>query len=120
DAATDSAAQDYVPDDQWASVPDALFKDLGISRDASPAELYGAVAKRYREDYTEGRYAEYWEPIPMDMYFAPTLFYKPPKMDFTVKRGDCVTCHTSVTHGWVKSWQKSVHADLDAIRNLPD
>lgn len=120
DSSTDNAAQNYAPDDQWASVPDALFEDLSISRDASPAELFDAVATRYKKQYTEGKYAEFWEPIPMDMYFQPFLYYKPPQMDFTVRRGDCVTCHTNVTHGWVESWDKSVHANLDKIRNLPD
>lgn len=120
DASADDAAQNYAPEDQWASVPDALFEHLGITRDASPAQLYDAVATRYYEDYTEGKYAELWEPIPMDMYFQPYLYYKAPEMDFTVKRGDCLTCHTNVTHGWVESWEKSVHANLDEIRSLPD
>ncbi len=105
--------------EKWDTIPDATFENLKISRDASPAELYEAVAKRYKEDYTEGKYAEYWEPIPMDMYFQPFLYYKPPNLDMEVKRGQCVQCHTGVTHGWVTSWQQSVHANLDEIRDLP-
>jgi len=104
---------------KWDTVPDELFKDLSIPLDASPAQLYQAVAKRYKDDYNEGKYAQYWEPIPMDMYFAPTLYYKPPNLDMEVHRGQCIQCHKGVTHGWVEFWQKSVHANLNEIRNLP-
>ncbi|MFO1506506.1 MAG: multiheme c-type cytochrome [Lysobacterales bacterium] len=104
----------------WNSVPDAELSDLGLTRAATPDQLYKALSKRYAEQYTKGKLAKWWEPIPMDAYFAPTLFYKAPDLDLAVKRGDCVNCHTGVTHGWVLSWQKSVHANLDEIRALPD
>ncbi|HRR54696.1 MAG TPA: LytS/YhcK type 5TM receptor domain-containing protein, partial [Candidatus Methanomethylicus sp.] len=68
----------------------------------------------------KGKFAKYWEPIPMDMYLAPTLFYKPPaEPAIEAKREECVACHAGATHGWVKSWEKSVHANLDKIRALP-
>lgn len=104
----------------WNSVPDETVKALGLTRDASPNELFDALSKRYRANLTKGKHAKYWEPIPMDMYLAPTLFYKPPNLDINVTREQCLTCHTAVTHGWVKSWEKSVHANLDKIRALPD
>ena len=103
----------------WDTLPDAQFKDLGLTRDATPAQLYNALAKRYRADYSKGKFAKWWEPIPMDKYFAPTLFYEAPDLDMPVTRTMCVQCHTGVTHGWVLSWQKSVHANLDEIRSLP-
>lgn len=103
----------------WDTVPDVQLENLGLSRDATPKQLYDALTERYLADYSKGKYAEWWEPIPLDMYLAPTLFYQPPALDLTVQREDCVACHTSVTHGWVLSWQKSVHADLEAIRQLP-
>ena len=104
----------------WDSVPDEAIAALGLTRDAAPNELYDALTKRYRAQYTKGKLAKWWEPVPMDQYFAPTLFYKPPAQpNLVVKRDECVACHTSVTHGWVVSWQKSVHANLDTIRNLP-
>lgn len=104
----------------WDSVPDAELKDLGLSRNATPDQLYDAVTKRYYKELTKGKFAKWWEPIPMDKYFAAPLFYKPPKLDIDVTRGQCVQCHTGVTHGWVVSWKKSVHANLDEIRGLPD
>lgn len=105
----------------WDSVPDEQLKALNLSRDASPKELFDALSKRYKAEYTKGKHARYWEPIPMDMYLAPTLFYKPPaEPAIEAKREECAGCHTAVTHGWVKSWQKSVHANLDQIRALPD
>ena len=103
----------------WDTVPDEQLTALGLAREASPKELFDALSTRYRAELTRGKFARYWEPIPMDMYLAPTLFYKPPDLDIEASRDQCVTCHTSVTHGWVKSWEKSVHANLDAIRDLP-
>ncbi len=103
----------------WDTVPDETLKALNISRDASTKELYDALAVRYKANLTKGKLAKWWEPAPMDQYFAPSLFYKPPALDIDVTRAQCVECHQSVTHGWVKSWQKSVHANLDQIRGLP-
>ncbi len=104
----------------WDSVPDEQLSALKLSRDATPKELFDAVAERYRAELTKGKLAKWWEPIPMDQYYAPTLFYKPPALDLQVSRDQCIACHTGVTHGWVVSWQKSVHANLDSIRALPD
>ena len=104
----------------WDTVPDEQLKALSLSRDASPQELFDALSKRYRAELTKGKFAKYWEPIPMDMYLAPSLFYKPPALNMEVTREQCVSCHTDATHGWVTSWQKSVHANLDQIRQLPD
>lgn len=103
----------------WKSVPDATLDGLGLTRAATPDDLYKALTKRYTENYTKGKFAQWWEPIPLDGYLAPTLFYENPGLDFEARREDCATCHTGVTHGWVLSWQKSVHANLDEIRKLP-
>ena len=103
----------------WDSVPDEQLQALQLSREASPKELFEALSKRYKAELNKGKLARYWEPIPMDMYLAPSLFYKPPDVNIDVTREQCVSCHTSVTHGWVKTWEKSVHANLDAIRQLP-
>ncbi len=104
----------------WDTVPDEQLKALDLTRDASPKELFDRLSKRYKAELGKGKLAQYWEPIPMDMYLAPTLFYKPPPLDIQATREQCVGCHTSATHGWVKSWEKSVHANLDQIRRLPD
>ncbi len=103
----------------WNTVPDETLDALELTRDASTAELYQALSNRYTSNLTEGKYAEWWEPIPMDMYMAPTLYYEPPaSLDMEVERGQCVQCHEGLTHGWVKSWEKSAHANLDEIREL--
>ncbi|KAA3630027.1 MAG: hydroxylamine reductase [Proteobacteria bacterium] len=105
----------------WDSVPDETVEALGLTRDASTADLYQGLTKRYKENLTKGKYADWWEPIPLDTYLAPTLFYEPPQnLKLEVKRDQCVQCHTELTHGWVKSWQKSAHANLDEVRALPD
>lgn len=102
----------------WDSVPDEQLENLELTRDASPKELFDALSERYLAELTKGKYAEYWEPIPFDQYLAPTLFYQPPDIDMDVTRDQCVSCHEGVTHGWVKSWEKSLHARLDEIRAL--
>ncbi|TEA78989.1 multiheme c-type cytochrome [Allopusillimonas ginsengisoli] len=104
----------------WESVPDEQLTALELKRDASPKELYDALSARYLAELNKGKLAQWWEPIPMDQYLAPTLFYTPPNIDMEVSRSQCVDCHKAVTHGWVKSWEKSVHANLDEIRNLDE
>lgn len=102
-------------------MPDATFEALGLERQVTPDELYDALAKRYYKDFNEGKYAHLWEPIPMDQYFMSSLFYQPPQtLDFKVTREQCIVCHKAITHGWVKGWKKSVHANLDEIRSLPE
>lgn len=103
----------------WETVPDEQLKALNLTRDASPKELYDALAARYKANLTKGKFAKWWEPTAFDQYMAPSLFYKPPALNIDVTRAQCVECHESVTHGWVKSWRKSVHANLDQIRKLP-
>lgn len=102
----------------WDTVPDEQLEALKLSRSATPKALYDALATRYKTNLNKGKLAQWWEPVPMDQYLAPSLFYKPPDLNIDVTREQCVQCHESVTHGWVKSWQKSAHANLDAIRKL--
>lgn len=107
-----------------SEVPEATYKALGLDKSASPKELYDALTKRYydpEQGAGEGTLSEFWEPIPITKYLAPAQFYKPPtnpQVDAT--REQCVQCHTAITPGWVHSWQKSVHGNLEEIRNLPD
>lgn len=102
----------------WDSVPDEQLQNLGVTRDASPKELFDALSERYLKELNKGKFAEYWEPIPIDQYLAPTLFYKAPDINIDSTRDQCATCHEGVTHGWVRSWEKSTHAKLDEIRSL--
>ncbi|HET6378478.1 MAG TPA: multiheme c-type cytochrome [Methylocella sp.] len=107
-----------------AEVPDETFKALGLAKDASPKDLYEALVKRYNdpaEGAGKGALSQFWEPIPISKYLNPRDFYKPPQsIEADATRQQCVECHTQTTPGWVHSWQKSVHGNLDEIRNLPD
>jgi len=107
-----------------ADIPDETFKALNLDRSASPKELYEALTKRYNDPAQgagKGSFAEFWEPIPISKYLNPRDFYTPPdSVDVDATRAQCVECHTSITPGWVHSWQKSVHSNLDEIRNVPD
>lgn len=106
----------------WDTVPKETLDRLGLKQDTSPKDLYQALAKRYRARLNKGPYAQMWEPTPIDAYLVPGLFYKPsanvPNVEVT--RQQCVQCHASITPGWVHGWQKSLHANLDLIRKLPD
>src|SRR3546814_7614733 len=70
----------------WKSVPDETVKALGLTREASPKALYDALASRYLAELTKGKFADWWEPIPMDQYLAPTLLYQPPTSEMDVTR----------------------------------
>ncbi len=105
-----------------ADIPDETYTALGLTKEASPKELYDALVKRYhdpKQGHGKGAFGELWEPTPFTRYLDPKTLYIAPDMDFEAKRDECVECHTSVTPGWVHSWQKSVHGDLNEIRNLP-
>lgn len=105
-----------------ADVPDELYEALGLQRSASPKELYQALEKRYHdlEWIGKGKYGDLWEPIPITKYLNPFMFYEPPEVDIVATRQECVECHADVTPGLVHGWKRSVHANLDEIRNLPD
>ena len=106
----------------WPTVPDALFTALGLTRDASPTELYGAVAARYYDQskgYGKGQFSEMWEPTPMTRYLDPAFYEGRDELDFQSTREECATCHETVTPGWVHAANRSVHADLQALRDLP-
>lgn len=110
-------------DEPYPTIPNALFENLEITRDASPKELYEAVTERYYDPahgHGEGKYAEYWEPLPFSQYMDPDSYYTPPDMPAKVAtREECIECHEDETLGWVVAWRKSVHANLDEIRQLP-
>ena len=96
----------------WDSVPDEQLQALQLSREASPKELFEALSKRYKAELNKGKLARYWEPIPMDMYLAPSLFYKPPDVNIDVTREQCVQCHGADGKGDTKMGKKLGIADL--------
>lgn len=105
-------------------IPEETFKALELDKSASPKELYEALTKRYNDPAQgagPGSLKKFWEPIPISKYLNPRDFYEPPQtVDVDATRTQCVECHATTTPGWVHSWQKSVHGNLDEIRNLPD
>ncbi len=107
-----------------ADIPNELYDALGVSKSAPPKDLYNALKKRYRDPEQgagKGTLAKYWEPIPMSSYLDPLSFYKPPTSVKDVStRSECISCHEKETPGAVVAWKKSVHADINAIRNLSD
>lgn len=107
-----------------AETPIETYQALGLQKNASPKELYEALTKRYYDPTQgsgKGSLSKYWEPIPMSKYLNPHEFYKPPQsIDIEATRNQCVECHNEVTPGWTHSWQRSVHGNLDEIRNLTE
>ncbi len=105
-----------------ADIPKETYKALGVSKSASPKELYDELTKRYldpEQGAGEGSLAKYWEPIAMSAYLDPLSFYKPPtSVKESNTRDECVTCHEEETAGHVVAWKKSLHSDLDKVRNL--
>ncbi|MCG8325427.1 MAG: hypothetical protein MI673_07915, partial [Thiotrichales bacterium] len=87
---------------------------------ASDNHDFKALKDKYYADHPgKGKYADLWEPIPIQQYWNPITFYEPPdtvKGEF--KADQCVTCHQAITPGWVHAWQDSTHANLDEVRNL--
>ncbi|MCC2111499.1 MAG: hydroxylamine reductase [Hyphomicrobiales bacterium] len=105
-----------------ADIPKETFEALGINESASPKELYDALEKRYHDPAQgagKGKFGELWEPTPMSKYFDPGTFYSPPTSVKDVADGPaCIKCHSEETPGYVGGWKKSVHSNLNAIRNL--
>lgn len=98
----------------------ALLPGIALG-EMQPEKSYD-LAKRYYEEHPgKGKHAQYWEPIPIQQYWDPKDFYKPPQtLQLEVTRDMCVTCHQGITPGWVHAWKDSSHARLDEIRKLPE
>ena len=107
-----------------ADIPPQLYENLGVEPGGEPKELFEALKERYydpEQGYGKGKYADLWEPTPFGKYLAPSLFYEPPDtIQAKTTRDECIACHTGITPGAAHAWNKSVHANLDEIRNLPD
>ena len=80
------------------------------------------LKKAYYDSHPgKGKHGEYWQPIPIQKYWNPKDFYKPPTtVQGEFGQRDCVSCHEAATPGAFQAWKKSAHSDLAAIRNLPD
>ncbi len=81
-----------------------------------------SLIERYYQDHPgKGKFAQHWQPIPIQRYWNPKDFYQPPTtITGEVSREQCIACHQAVTAGFVHAWKNSTHAKLDEIRALPD
>jgi hydroxylamine dehydrogenase len=81
---------------------------------------FQTIKDRYYKDHPgKGKFGDLWEPIPIQKYWNPKDFYKPPKtVAGEVTRENCVACHQAVTPGAFHAWESSAHANLDRLRNL--
>ncbi|HEB77871.1 MAG TPA: hydroxylamine reductase, partial [Methylothermaceae bacterium] len=87
-----------------------------VTLPASAATDPKALIDQYHRDHPgKGKYADHWQPIPIQRYWNPKDFYQPPR---TVQ-GE-VGRDQGVTPGFVRAWRDSTHARLDRIRTLPD
>ncbi|MCC7411759.1 MAG: hydroxylamine reductase [Gammaproteobacteria bacterium] len=106
-----------------ADIPKETYQALGVTKNDPPKKLFDALEKRYHDPAQgagKGKYGHLWDPIPMSRYFDPHTFYEPPaSVKEVAERKECVECHSDETPGWVRSWKKSAHANLDGIRKLP-
>ncbi|NJD08791.1 MAG: hydroxylamine reductase [Methylococcaceae bacterium] len=95
-----------------------LWSLIGGWAGANPAS-YDQVKDRYYADHPgKGKFADHWEPIPIQKYWNPKDFYKPPTtIAGEVTREMCVTCHQATSPGAYHAWAGSSHAKLDAIRD---
>jgi hydroxylamine dehydrogenase len=107
-----------------ADIPPELYDSLGVApvdQGGDPAELYDALEWRYHdpaEGAGEGSLADFWDPIPFSKYTNPQSFYEPPEKGKGSDRQGCVECHEKDTAGHTMAWKASVHANLNAVRNL--
>jgi hydroxylamine dehydrogenase len=93
---------------------------FGAAATASPDRDYSLAKKYDKEHPGRGKFGHLWKPIPIQDYWNPKDFYKPPQtVNGEVTRDMCVTCHVTVSPGWVFAWKESSHAKLDEIRQLP-
>ena len=61
-----------------------------------------------------GRYAQDWEPEPVQGYWDPAAFYTAPQTVAGVFEGkQCVTCHEAATPAIVVDWRASRHAQAE-------
>jgi hydroxylamine dehydrogenase len=95
---------------------------LGMTAQAAESVSPSELAAQYQKDHPgKGKHGHYWEAIPIQKYWDPKDFYHPPKTvsgEFSAEM--CAGCHESLTPGAFHAWQKSAHANLDAIRTLSD
>ncbi|MDD1612497.1 MAG: hydroxylamine reductase, partial [Methylococcaceae bacterium] len=96
------------------------FCGIGIASTNTPN--FEQLKKNYYDAHPgKGSHAPYWEPIPIQKYWNPKDFYKPPKtVQGEFGRDACVGCHQASSPGAFHAWKNSVHSNLSAIRNLPD
>lgn len=102
----------------WAIL--ALAQNWGGFAFAATDQPFQAIKDQYYKDHpAKGKHGQYWEAIPIQKYWDPKDFYKPPTtVKGEVSREMCATCHQATTPGAYHAWQGSGHANLQKIREL--
>ncbi len=97
----------------WAGAANAPYA-------AAASQDYKALRDKYYADHPgKGKFGNLWEPIPIQRYWNPKDFYRPPStVKGEVTREQCVQCHQATSPGFYLAWKKSPHANLDGIRKL--
>ncbi|WP_082054349.1 multiheme c-type cytochrome [Methyloterricola oryzae] len=91
----------------------------GASQAITAKDPQQLTSQYYADHPGKGSHGEYWQPIPIQKYWNPKDFYKPPtSVTGEVTRDQCVACHQSLTPGAYHAWQNSSHAHLDRIRSI--
>lgn len=91
----------------------------GASQAITAKEPQQLTGQYYADHPGKGSHGDYWQPIPIQKYWNPKDFYKPPtSVTGEVTRDQCVACHQSLTPGAYHAWQNSSHAHLDRIRSI--
>lgn len=99
-----------------------LFLMAGLANAEEDGNAFPKLREQYYRDHPgKGKFAQYWNAIPIQNYWNPKNFYKPPtSVAGEFKRDMCVTCHQTLTPGAYHAWKESTHSNLEAIRSLSD
>ena len=92
------------------------------AKTANLPDIDDLKAQYYKDHPGKGKFSKHWDPINIQKYWNPKDFYQPPATVPAIEASgnDCITCHKALTPGAYHAWQKSVHANLDSIRKLPE
>lgn len=95
-----------------------LFSLAAFAND-NAATLQALKDAYYQSHPGKGKFAHNWSAIPIQQYWNPKDFYKPPKSVQGEFGGEqCQSCHQGTTPGTFHAWKNSVHANLDELRKL--
>jgi hydroxylamine dehydrogenase len=85
-----------------------FFSCLATAAFANTPDFEQLKKSYYDTHPGKGSHGEYWEPIPIQKYWNPKDFYKPPKtIQGALSKDTCIACHESTTPGAFHAWKKA-------------